>query len=256
MAVLIGYTSYNRLQYTQATLPALLSWIERRQADVELMVADDCSTDGSREYLRQLFQDRHPSCPKWTALLLAKNRQGVATCCNMIWRQTDGDYVKFDNDVVILRDDWLDTLQRVAMADPRVGVVAHNCEITLKRPYAEHDLSGARVATPLRPFGTVAGACVFIPGSTRERCGRWNEHEDGQPWARGLDLVYSAKLQLARLLGVYTTGAKDVYVKCLKKREPEGYARERDQMKQQVGDWATAVIQNYRDGRRVLNDVL
>ncbi len=248
MAVLVGYTSYNRLDYTRLTLPRLLNWAAGR--DVAIVVVDDASTDGSREYLADLHRDRRSF-----TLIEQPVRRGHAACSNLAWRRTDGDYVQLDNDVLLRRDDWLEALLAVARALPMVGVVAHNCEITLHGSYPEEIRHGVTVAQTKREFGTVAGACLLIPARTRVLCGRWNEGEPGQTFNRGLDRVYSAKVRLAKLDSFYVTGAKDVYVQCLKKGEPDDYARERMEMKYSFWRWTEPVIEAYARGERALNDV-
>jgi len=251
MAVLIGMTSYNRLAYTKRTLRALLEWCERVQPDVRIVVVDDASTDGSSEWLgkiRKLGRGR----PWLTDIVLQDERQGHAVASNIAWRMTSGDYVKFDNDVLLRRDDWLDVLRQYARIIPAAGVVGHNCEITLHRPYPERELyDGIMYA----PRVVVAGACILIPHETRDLCGRWNEHERNQGFNRGLDLVYGAKVKLAGLREIYTTGRRDVYVKCLTGGESTQYAAERTALKRTVPTWTHPVIAAYKAKRRALNDV-
>lgn len=255
--VLICYTSYNRLAYTKRTLPALLQWACRRgKDDVRIAVCDDGSTDGSREWLQKYEQAHRDRFARfWSRLIIAKTRRGNAISSNVLWRLTEGDIVKWDNDVIPRRDDWLDALREVVEAVPRAGVVAHNCEATLRQPYREVALDGVTVALSDRQYHTVAGACVYIPARTREKCGRWNEYEAYQAFNRGNDLVYSVKVRMAGLLSLYTTGRKNVYVKCLQGKESPDYIRERSQMKGRVGLWAVPVVRAYQQGLRPLDDV-
>lgn len=254
MPVLIGYTSYNRWAYTAKTLPALLDWAARTEADVEVVVVDDASTDGSGPHLRRLWDGRgehFPPWPHWKALIIQPERQGHAVASNLAWRQTNGDYIKWDNDVMALRDDWLDVLLAYAAGLPDAGVVAHNCEITLHRPYPEQRVNGLKVAR--RP--TVAGACALIPAATREKCGRWNERERGQQFNRGADLLYSVKVRLAGLNEYYTSGEKNRWVRCLVGGDGTQYASERARFKRAVPTWAYPVARAYRAGKRPINDV-
>lgn len=253
MTVLIGYTSYNRLGYSRQTLPALLSWAERTGADVEIVVVDDASTDGSAEYLRELYAEQGDTTTSpWRALLLGTARQGHAVCSNAAWRRSGGDYVKFDNDVLILRDDWLAVLLDYARRIPAAGVIGHNCEIRLHEAYREQVLyNDVRYCQR----DTIAGACILIPSETRERCGRWNEREPGQTFSRGLDVVYSAKVKAAGLREIYTTGGKNAYVKCLQGGEEIDYAEERGRLKREVPAWTHPVIRAYQTRQRPLNDV-
>ena len=249
MTVLVGYTSYNRLGYTRETLPGLLDWRERTGADARIVVVDDASTDGSREYLKGLRDGRDDF-----DLILRQARSGHAICSNLAWRTGDGDYVKFDNDVAIVRDDWLERLLEVAAAIPRAGVVAHNCLICLPddREVRRRPVDGVEVGVPRR--GIVVGACALIPARTRKKCGRWNEREAGQTFNRGLDMVYAAKVDVAGLVEVYAS-KRNEYVRCLTGGETAQYAAERGQLKQRVWSWTTPVIRAYRAKKRALNDV-
>lgn len=251
MTVLLGFTSYNRLAYTKRTLRALLEWCARTQPDVRLVIVDDASTDGSHEWLQKIKQLKRGQ-PWLTDIILQKERQGHAVCSNIAWRLTDGDYVKFDNDVLIRRDDWLDVLRQYARIVPGAGVVGHNCELTLHSAYPERELYDGIMYAP-RP--TIAGACILIPYETRRRCGRWNEREPRQGFNRGLDLVYGVKAQLAGLREIYTTGRKDIFVKCLTGGETPTYIAERALLKRSVPNWTRAVITAYQNRRRTLNDV-
>lgn len=255
MTVLIGYTSYNRLGRTQATLPVLLDWARRTNADARVVVVDDCSTDGSREWLRAKWEaEKRDYSPWWLALVMMTERRGNAACSNTAWRMTNGDYIKFDNDVVILRDDWLTTLKYVASRVPQAAVIAHNCEAGLAEPYPEVAMGGLRVALPNREYGTVAGACALIPKRALERIGRWNEGELNQTFNRGLDLVYSVRVKLAGMIEIYTSGERNKWVRCIFTKEPPGYAQERHAMKRAMPAWAMPVISDYQNGQRAIND--
>jgi glycosyltransferase involved in cell wall biosynthesis len=259
MDVLIGYTSFNRLAYTQATLPALLRWGRGRQG-VALAVVDDCSQDGSAEWLAEAFAEEkeHPDSIWKRGLILQRQRRGNGRNSNLMWRMTEGDYVKLDNDVVILRDDWLDVLVDYAQRLPNVGIVAHNCEIRLHEAFPERNVAGLRVSVPVRTrngISIVAGACALIPAATRQRCGRWNTEEPRQGFNRGLDRVYASKVHLAGLIEYYTTDQKAVYATCLQGGETAEYAAERERLKLGLVHWARRTIRDYESGARPLNDV-
>jgi hypothetical protein len=134
---------------------------------------------------------------------------------------------------------------------PGVGIVGHNCELTLHTTYPERTSAGLVYA----PRPTIAGACVLLPAATRALCGRWNEHEPHQGFNRGLDLVYGVKVQLAGRQEIYTTGRRGVYVQCLTGGESTPYAAEHTALKRAVPLWTRPVLAAYRAGRRKLNDV-
>ncbi len=71
----------------------------------EVVVVDNCSTDGSREWL----QTRHESA--WSNLFLDSN-VGYAAACNAGIAASRGDFIGILNNDLILASDWLEALLR------------------------------------------------------------------------------------------------------------------------------------------------
>lgn len=82
--------------------------------EIEVILADDCSSDGSVEYTREHF-------PQVRVLVNEKN-SGACTSFNNAASQAKGVFIaKVDNDVIV-KEDWLTELMAVITNDPLVGV--------------------------------------------------------------------------------------------------------------------------------------
>lgn len=111
MKISIVINTYNRLH----TLPNALDAIQRlRYPDIELIVVDGPSTDGTYQYLSEHWADRIKvlRCPE--ANLSMSRNVGI--------RAAGGDIVAFTDDDGIPEPDWLDLIVD-AYTDKRVGAV-------------------------------------------------------------------------------------------------------------------------------------
>lgn len=97
----------NRLECTRECLESLFA---RTSHPYSLVVVDNGSADGSREYLAGLH-----AAGRVHRLILLEENLGVSCGYNLGWSQLAAEhYVKIDNDVVFQRADWLDQLVRLA----------------------------------------------------------------------------------------------------------------------------------------------
>lgn len=187
-AVNITMVTCGRLSHTRHCLESLLPVLG---PDTALTVVDNGSKDGTTDYLQRLLAGR-----PGTRLLFLKRNMGVAVAANLGWASQDAAYyVKLDNDMEIVRPDWLETLVAIAEAAPEVGLVGHKvcdwhaCErLTLS--------SGA----PFLRSVCCNGACILIPRRTHQRCGFWTEDYGRYGHT---DLDYSRRAALAGMLVGY-----------------------------------------------------
>lgn len=96
MNVPVLFTTYNRLEYTKKSLPALMA------SDCGLIVViDNCSTDGTQDYLKEL-----QNATDRILVIYENENKGVAGAMNLFLLLTASDkYVaKVDNDTVVPRD--------------------------------------------------------------------------------------------------------------------------------------------------------
>jgi len=160
----IGMVTFNRLEFTKRSIPALL---EHTDFPYALTVVDNASTDGTREYLAALKQ-----LGVIKNLVLLDENVGVAKASNLAWSQEPNAefYLKLDNDIVIEKPGWLRKMAEVLEAVPKIGAVAYSFE---PRSYPVIEAAG-QVIRP-KPGGTLGGACVMIPKRTERALGCWCE---------------------------------------------------------------------------------
>ena len=180
----VTVTSFNRCQSTLKCINALkntdcVGW--------NLTVVDNNSVDGSVECLKALHAEGVID-----SLLLCKRNMGVAVAANLGWAAVPARYyVKLDNDVKVLRADWLTTLLQAAQSAPDIGCVGY---------YIED-------AWPDVPEGAASfaveysvGSCILVPQATHEVLGFWNEDYG----LYGIeDSDFSSRLKAAGLKNLY-----------------------------------------------------
>ena len=185
----VTVTSFNRCQSTLNCINAL------KKTDCDgwhLTVVDNNSVDGSVECLRALHAEGIID-----SLLLCKRNMGVAVAANLGWAAVPAQYyVKLDNDVEVLRPDWLTTLLQTAQSAPDIGCVGY---------YIED-------AWPDVPEGAASfaveysvGSCILVPQATHEVLGFWNEDYG----LYGIeDSDFSSRLKAAGLKNLYMANSE------------------------------------------------
>lgn len=185
----ICMVTYNRLEFTQEALHSIMVYT---RFPYVITVVDNASTDGTREFLNML---KEKGVIK--NLILLDENVGVAKASNLAWMQEIGAayYMKFDNDIVIQKTDWLKNMVDVADNVSDVGMVGYNFEPV---SYPVSNLNGFNVR--IKKPGNLGGACVLIPKSTEKLLGYWCE-EYGLYSEEDAD--YGYRIELSALLNVY-----------------------------------------------------
>ena len=126
MKVSVLLTTYNRLALLSRAVESVLI---QEGVDKELVIVDDASTDGTREYLVKL-QKQYPNLIK---LVLKDQNTGLANSRNLGVKSATGDYIAFLDD----DDYWLSSYRLERMlplcADNRIAcasVLAGNKPLT------------------------------------------------------------------------------------------------------------------------------
>jgi len=119
-------SSYNHLPYIKRSIDSVLG---QRYPNVEILVCDDCSTDGSREFLEQYSRDT-----QITVLFNDRNR-GAAHGLNKMIARSDAEYIGF-----LASDDWIEPEKTAAQV----------------RFMTEHGVDA--VLAPVRVFDEKSGA--------------------------------------------------------------------------------------------------
>ncbi|MFI3177317.1 MAG: glycosyltransferase family A protein, partial [Eubacteriales bacterium] len=81
--------TYNAVKYIERTLDSILQQTYR---DLEILVVDDCSTDGTREVIKA-YQDQNPEI--LIHMIELEENQGPAAARNEGIRQASGRYLAF-----------------------------------------------------------------------------------------------------------------------------------------------------------------
>jgi len=181
--------TYNRLEFTAQ---ALLSILQHTRFPYVISVVDNGSNDGSKEFLQQV---KDSGLIK--NLVLLDENVGVAKASNLAWSLEPRAlyYLKYDNDIIIKKDDWLLNMVKVAEAIPKAGIIGYNFE---RKSYPLTKINGLRVR--VKEEGNLGGACVLISEKTRWLLGVWNE-EYGLYSEEDLD--YGMRVAFAGLLNIY-----------------------------------------------------
>ena len=92
----ILYLTFNRLYYTQKTLPVLLESSDT--ASYQIYIVDNGSTDGTVEYLQNL---NHPRIEK---VIYNKKNEGLVKPTKKFWAQSKAELVgNIDNDILVTK---------------------------------------------------------------------------------------------------------------------------------------------------------
>ena len=113
--VSIVMLTYNALEFTKQAIDSIEANTRRRY---EMVLVDNGSTDGTKDYLRDLVQ-RHSD---WQLVDNAENR-GFSAGNNQGVAAARGRYVLLLNNDVLVGDGWLTSLVNALELDPRIGMV-------------------------------------------------------------------------------------------------------------------------------------
>ncbi|MHB1650917.1 MAG: glycosyltransferase [Desulfitobacteriaceae bacterium] len=112
----------NNLQYTKLCIDSIISNTKGRY---EIVIVDNGSTDGTKEYFEGIQQD-YPNL----RLIFNDKNEGYAYACNQGAALATGEYLVFLNNDVIVPPNWLYALLSTFAPDPRIGIVGprtNNC---------------------------------------------------------------------------------------------------------------------------------
>jgi len=118
MRALMCCATYNRLHMTKECFDSFLSTTD--PDDVQLMVIDNASVDGTREWLEKF---EHPGL--YAKVFLGEN-VGTAKALNLGWKlayENGWHAGKLDNDVVFYDEDWFDKMVNVLEETENIGLV-------------------------------------------------------------------------------------------------------------------------------------
>ena len=114
MELSIILVNYNSLDLLRQCLSCLAMTISR--ALVEIIIVDNASTDGSREWLESLAEEQY-------RVILSEQNLGFAGGCNLGIRQATGDYILLLNTDAFPQPGALEELVAYLEQHPDVGIV-------------------------------------------------------------------------------------------------------------------------------------
>jgi GT2 family glycosyltransferase/tetratricopeptide (TPR) repeat protein len=115
--------SFNNLDYTRKCIQSIVINTEQRETPYELIVVDNGSTDGTKEYLLNLEKEN-----VLRGVYLESNL-GFPGGMNAGVKESKGDYVCLLNNDVVVTKGWLSNLLRCIRSDSKIAAVG---------PYANH----------------------------------------------------------------------------------------------------------------------
>ncbi len=105
----------NGLRYTRRCVESLLA---HTRPPFELIIVDNGSTDGTRQYLRELLQ-RHRNIK----VIFNETNIGAPAGRNCGLAVAEGDFIAFVDNDIVATEGWLERLLRWMEIDPTIGIV-------------------------------------------------------------------------------------------------------------------------------------
>lgn len=169
--------NWNRKHYSKQTLECI---IERTTIPHEIILVDNGSVDGTREYLKSM---EHKTNAQRVVYAFNDKNLGVAGGRNSGLIYAKGDYLVTIDDDIIVPDKWDILMAEACDKIPKLGITGVNVE-PIKFPVQV--INGAMV----RPkSGNLGGACLCLPRRVFKRIGYYNYfstygHEDAAMYYR------------------------------------------------------------------------
>lgn len=104
--------TYNELHLTKTCIDSIKQ--HTRSDQYELIVVDNASSDGTKEYIRELED---------VVFIDNEKNQGFAKGCNQGAKRATGDSILFINNDTIVTENWLSPLKEALFASERIGMV-------------------------------------------------------------------------------------------------------------------------------------
>lgn len=244
--VSIVIPSYNDLPFLKKCLASVERTCDR--FDYEVLVVDDYCEPANRERLKRVERGR-------VRLILRDERGGFAKAVNTGIREARWDVVLLNSDTVA-QPGWLDSLQRAAYTNDRVGLVSP----MLVYPDGLIQYGGTYHARRLAPqwYGhlyvgraandpaanqpwfirSVSGACVYIRREVVDAIGGLDE----QFWLGFEDVDYGLRAWRAGFRSRYEPSAKLVHHESASRGYSQG-KRELGSMRYYWSKWASMVLE-------------
>lgn len=162
----ILYITFNRIDYTMKTLPAM---IENAGVDFSLTIIDNGSTDGTVEYLNKMKTKYGNVISK---IIFNSMNRGLPVPTNVFWKTSKAKFIgKVDNDTLLPKN-WLARLLDAHLKCDRLGVIGG---FHFHLDYVDLSAIEKRVVSlddvQIVPDAFIGGCCYLFRKSVQERFG-------------------------------------------------------------------------------------
>ncbi|MED2946042.1 glycosyltransferase [Bacillus subtilis] len=104
--------TYNQLALTKQCLESI--WKHTNNDCIEVIVIDNGSHDGTRDYLKQITSIK---------AIFNKTNEGFAKACNQSLEVASGDNILFLNNDTVVTNQWLEPMIKLLYQDDKIGMV-------------------------------------------------------------------------------------------------------------------------------------
>ncbi|MDR2801138.1 MAG: glycosyltransferase [Desulfovibrio sp.] len=162
-SVNITIVTWNRVNLTRLCIDRLLS---TKLYNTIIHIIDNGSTDGTHEYLSHLSKINDK-----VKVFFFNRNYGVSVAANYGWSLTESDYyLKIDNDIEILDNNWLENLLNFSERNKEIGMLGY-------RLLEKHKVTPVYLSSGdlFHEFTGCGGGIVSISRNIHNQCGFWNE---------------------------------------------------------------------------------
>lgn len=188
MSAKLLMVTYNRLELTKKTLESIF---QHTRTPYELVIVDNASSDGTVDYLNELFSSKiKDENYLGTTLLLNSENLGIAIGRNQTLALAGNSdwYATLDNDV-ILPDNWLKKCIDIMTANPKYGMIGVNFENV---QYPLVDVGQYKVQH--KKEGNLGTACMVFSKKVHKMIGYFNDADYGKYGLEDSDYGFRARV--------------------------------------------------------------
>lgn len=154
--------NYNRRELSKKTICHLL---EKTTVPHELILVDNGSIDGTRQYLETIIGNEHTSK---VICVFNESNFGVAGGRNSGLKEASGDYLMTIDDDILVPDDYDKKIIEACTKIERLGITGINVE---SRKYPVKDIDGVRMQIK---DGNLGGGCLCMRRDVFEQVGYYS----------------------------------------------------------------------------------
>jgi len=161
----ITMATWNRVDLTRLCLERILA---TKLTNAIIHIIDNGSIDDTRQYLSHISKINDN-----VKVSFFNKNYGVSVAANYGWSLTDCDYyIKIDNDILVLDENWLDDLVSFSERNKEVGMLGYKLLENEKHKSTPVYLQSGDL---FYEFPWCLGGIVLIPRKIHNQCGFWTE---------------------------------------------------------------------------------